>query len=125
LRSFRLLKLRAKYQGTDKLPEVNTKIWYKEIANQKNDLDFSLKRCRVIIKILEKLQKDCARTADDLDNVLLVIKDLLKKKIEKSKVSIATLEKEAKAAKCNFWQMVFTFGAACRKARELRNKLNQ
>lgn len=91
MRSFRILKLRAKYQGTDKLPEVNTKIWYKEIANQKNDLTFSLKRCREIVKVLEKLQKDCARTADDLNNVLLVIKDLLKKAIEKSKVKIADL----------------------------------
>jgi hypothetical protein len=42
---------------------------------------------------LEKLQKDCARTADDLNNVLLNIKEQLKKRIEASKVKIADLEK--------------------------------
>jgi hypothetical protein len=34
------------------------------------------------------------------------------------------LEKQAAAAKCNFWQMIFTFGAACRAASKLRNELN-
>jgi hypothetical protein len=73
---------------------------------------------------LEKLQKDCARTSDNLENVPKVIKEELKKKIAASKTKIADLEKQAAAAKCNFWQMIFTFGAACRKASELKNKLN-
>lgn len=73
---------------------------------------------------MEGLQKNCARTADDLNNVLLKLKEDLKKRIEKSKTTIADLEKQAAAAKCKFWDMIFTFGASCRNAAKLRNKLN-
>jgi hypothetical protein len=38
-------------------------------------------------------------------------------------MDIKALEKEAKSAKCNFWQALITFGGACKKARELRQKL--
>ena len=34
------------------------------------------------------------------------------------------MEKQAAAAKCGFWDMIFTFGASCRRAADLRNKLN-
>lgn len=34
------------------------------------------------------------------------------------------MEKQAAAAKCKFWDMIFTFGASCRNAAKLRNELN-
>lgn len=44
--------------------------------------------------------------------------------MEQNNVKIKDLEKQAKAASCNFWEMIFTFGAACRAADKIRNKLN-
>jgi len=82
---------------------MDLKIWKLEIKYQSSDLTQSLDTCNKIVGVLEKLQKDCARTADNLDNVLKVIKEELKKKISASKVKIADLEKQAAAAKCNFW----------------------
>jgi hypothetical protein len=124
-RSIKKLNLRKKYLDGDKLkPSTDAKIWKYEVKYQNSDLQQSLDKCNAIVKVLEKLQKDCARTSDNLENVLKVIKEELKKKIAASKTKIADLEKQAAAAKCNFWQMIFTFGAACRKASELRNKLN-
>lgn len=52
----------------------------------------SLEKCNAIVVILEKLQKDCAKTSDDLNNVLLKIKEMLKKRIEAKKIKIADLE---------------------------------
>jgi len=51
-----------------------------------------LEKCDVIVKILEKMQEDCARTADDLDSVLAVIKLELKNRIAASKTKITDLE---------------------------------
>jgi hypothetical protein len=106
-RSMRKLKLRKDYADGKKSkplkPLMDLKIWKLEIKYQSSDLGQSLDTCNKIVKVLEKLQKDCARTADNLDNVLKVIKEALKKRIAASKVKIADLEKQAKAAKCNFW----------------------
>lgn len=126
-RSIKKLNLRKKYEEKGTLaskPNTEIKIWKYEIKYQSQDLATSLEKCNLIVKVLEDLQKNCARTSDNLENVLKVIKEQLKKRIEASKTKIADLEKQAAAAKCNFWQMIFTFGAACRKASELRNKLN-
>jgi len=106
-RSVRKLNLRQKYADGEKsrplTPTMDLKIWKLEIKYQSSDLGQSLDTCNKIVGVLEKLQKDCARTADNLDNVLKVIKEELKKKIAASKVKIADLEKQAAAAKCNFW----------------------
>lgn len=82
-----------------------------------------MEKCDAIVKVLEKLQKDCARTSDNLENVLRVIKEELKKKISAGKASLADLEKQAAASKCTFWQMIFTFGKACRNANKLKAEL--
>jgi len=103
-RSVRKLQLRKKYLDNGKMkPTFDVKIWKYEIKCQNNDLATQLEKCNAIVKVLEKLQKDCARTADDLNNVLLSIKEQLKKRIAASKTKIADLEKQAKAAKCSFW----------------------
>jgi hypothetical protein len=91
-RSIRKLDLRSKYLGKGTLkPNTDAKIWKYECKSQIADLGVSLEKCGLIVKVLEKLQKDCARTADDLNNVLLKIKDMLTKSIEAKKVSIADL----------------------------------
>lgn len=75
-RSIRKLDLRAKYLGKGSLkPSTDAKIWKYECKSQISDLGVSLEKCGLIVKVLEKLQKDCARTADDLSNVLLNIKE--------------------------------------------------
>jgi len=33
------------------------------------------------------------------------------------------MEKQVRAAKCGFWDALFTLGIACVKAKELKNKL--
>jgi hypothetical protein len=53
----------------------------------------------------------------------LKIKKALEAKIAKDKNELAALEKEAAAAKCSFWEAVFTLGIACANARKLRSKL--
>lgn len=90
--------------STPKLsPSFDVKIWKYEIKTQLADLQTQLEKANAIIKVLEKLQKDCARTADNLNNTLLSLKEQLKKKIEAGKVKVADLQKQAAAAKCNFW----------------------
>lgn len=73
-------------------PLIDVKIWKYECKSQIADLGVSLEKCNAIVAVLEKLQKDCARTADDLNNVLLRIKEMLKKSIAAKKVSIKDLE---------------------------------
>jgi DNA repair ATPase RecN len=91
-RSVRKLNLRKKYEGTPKLsPSFDVKIWKYEIKTQLSDLQTQLEKANAIIKVLEKLQKDCARTADNLNNTLLSLKEQLKKKIEAGKVKVADL----------------------------------
>lgn len=125
-RSFKKLELRKRYLGSDRLkPVTDAKIWKFEIKNQQNDLATQLEKANAIIAVLTKLQKDCARTADDLNNVLLDIKNQLTKRIQDNKVSIDALKKKAAGIKCSFWEMIFTFGAACRAADKLKNELNQ
>lgn len=105
-RSVKKLELRKKYEENGKIvakPNLDVKIWKYEIKYQTQDLEQSLEKCDAIVKVLEALQKNCARTSDDLENVLKKIKENLKKRIEASKVKIADLEKQAAAAKCNFW----------------------
>merc|ERR1711998_593869 len=43
--------------------------------------------------------------------------------INEGKTKMADLEKQAAAAKCGFWDMIFSFGASCRNAAKLRQKL--
>lgn len=50
---------------------------------------------------------------------------MLKKDIDAGKTKVADLKKRAAAAKCSFWQMIFTFGAACSKAAKLKADLNR
>jgi DNA repair ATPase RecN len=103
-RSVRKLNLRKKYEGTPKLsPSFDVCSTKYEIKTQLADLQTQLEKANAIIKVLEKLQKDCARTADNLNNTLLSLKEQLKKKIEAGKVKVADLQKQAAAAKCNFW----------------------
>lgn len=92
-RSIRKLDLRKKYLDGDRLkPNTDAKIWKYECKSQVADLGMSLDKCNAIVVILEKLQKDCAKTSDDLNNVLLKIKEMLKKRIEAKKIKIADLE---------------------------------
>jgi len=91
-RSIKKLNLRKKYLDGDKLkPSTDAKIWKYEVKYQNSDLLQSLEKCNAIVKVLEKLQKDCARTSDNLENVLKVIKEDLKKRIAAGKTKIADL----------------------------------
>jgi hypothetical protein len=103
-RAVRKLNLRKRYLDEDRItPTFDVKIWKYEIKTQNNELGVQIQKGRAIIAILEKLQKDCARTSDNLDNILLVIKEELKKRIDAGKTKVADLQKQAAAAKCNFW----------------------
>jgi DNA repair ATPase RecN len=105
-------------------PNFDAKIWKYEIRTQVTDLNAQLEKCMALIKVLEALQANCARTADNLDNVLKSIKEQLKQKIDAGKNKVKALEAEVKKAKCGFWDAIFSFGASCRAASKLRDKLN-
>lgn len=123
-RSIRKLQLRKKYLDEDRLkPLTDAKIWKYECKSQVADLTVSLEKCDALVTVLDKLQKDCVKTSDKLKNVLLVIKNELKKRMEEKKFAVQDMEAQMKKAKCGFWDALFTFGASCAKAKKLRNQL--
>lgn len=123
-RSVRKLDLRKKYLEGDKLkPNTDAKIWKYEIKSQVADLTVSLEEVNKIVKVLEKLQVNCVKTADDLDNVLKSIKEQLIKRIEMKKIEIKSLEERLKNAKCDFWKNLITFGGACAAAAKMKGEI--
>jgi hypothetical protein len=83
-KSIRKLELREKYDGKGKLnANMDEKIWRYEIKYQVGQLEDSLAKCQTIIGILKKLQEDCARTQDDLENELEAMKVELKRDIDR------------------------------------------
>lgn len=74
-RSVRKLGLRDKLKKKGSLsPTYDLKIWKYEIKSQIADLGVSLERCNEIVKVLKKIQEDCARTQDDLDKEIQYVK---------------------------------------------------
>jgi DNA repair ATPase RecN len=71
------LFLRKKYEK--KLtPRHDVKIWQYETKTLIADLKYSSEKLDPIIKAIDKLQKDCVRSSDNLDNVILAIKTDIK-----------------------------------------------
>lgn len=125
-RSIRKLNLRKKYLTEDRLkPNTDAKIWKYEVKSQIADLTVSYDRCTAIVGVLDKLQKDCARTSDDLKNVLKNIKELLKTRMEEKKIKIQEMEAKLKEAHCGFWDAMFTLGISCIKAGNMRAELEK
>ena len=78
----RKLDLRKRYEDAGKLTaNTDEKIWKYEIKYQLSDLTSSQQKCHEVIRILMKLQKDCARTQDDIENELEAMKVELKRDI--------------------------------------------
>jgi len=120
-RSIRKLDLRKKYQdGSGLKANTDAKIWKYEIKTQLSDLVNSQEKCNKIIVILKKLQKDCAKTQDNIENELEAMKVELKRQIDRAKLKIADMEKQIKAAKCSWWSAILTLGIACIKAGKAR-----
>lgn len=123
-RSIRKLDLRADYRAEGRLkPNTDAKIWKYEVKSQIADLTVSLERCNEIVAELDKLQKDCARTSDDLKAVLKNIKEQLKQRMEEKQIKVAEMEEKMKEAKCGFWDALVTIGISCIKAGNLRSEL--
>jgi len=69
-----------------------------------------------IIEAIKKLQEDCVRCVDNLENVIAGIKKDVEKKIEKLGFDIKAKEKEYNAVPgCNFFQNLFS-GWGCQRA---------
>ena len=75
-----------------------------------------MERCQEIVKVLVKMQKNCAKTQDEIENEMEGMKVELKRQIERAKVRIGDLEKQIAEAKCKWWQAILTLGIACIKA---------
>jgi len=58
---------------------MDVKIWKYEIKSQVADLGVSITNCNKIIVILKKLQKDCAKTQDNIELEMESMKVELKK----------------------------------------------
>lgn len=81
-RAVRKLNLRKRFKDADRLKaSTDEKIWQYEIKYQIQNLTSSQNRCLEVIKRLMKLQKDCARTQDNLENELQAMKVELKRDI--------------------------------------------
>jgi hypothetical protein len=79
-RSFRKLDLRKKYiEGDGLSPNTDEKIWKYEVKSQIADLTNSMERCNEIVAVLKRLQKDCAKTQDNIENELEAMKVELKR----------------------------------------------
>jgi len=103
-RSIKKLELRKKFDDSGKLtPKTDIKIWKYEVKYLVQNLTNSQAKCLAVIKILKKLQADCARTQDNIDTELEAMKVELKRDIARKKVKIDELEKQLKAMKCSWW----------------------
>lgn len=56
--------------------EEDLAIWEKIVETQRRDLATSIKNCDLITKGLSKIFRNSAKTQDDLDNELLVMKSM-------------------------------------------------
>lgn len=73
-------------------PTTDAKIWKYEVKTQIADLTVSIEKCDAIVAVLEELQIKCARTSDDLKNVLNNIKEQLKQRMEANQIEIDALK---------------------------------
>jgi hypothetical protein len=99
-------------------PEKDVKIWKFAIKRQILDLGSSLTKCDAILKVLSKLQKDVARTQDDLEKELQYIKTTLEKSSKAKEAKMKDLEAKLKATGCvnnaaELMRAIFSFGIAC------------
>ena len=90
-----------------------------------SDLNNSMIRCKEIIKILLKLQKDCARTQDDIENELAGMEAQLRMEIKSKKFRITELDKEIKETKCKWWVALLTIGLGCIKHANARKEMRK
>lgn len=66
-RSFKKLELRKKFKDAGRMkPRVDYKIWEMEVKIQTGDLQNSLEKCKKIVAALDKLQRDCTKTHDNI-----------------------------------------------------------
>lgn len=109
-------------------PEKDYKIWNYAIKRQISDLQSSLEKCDTIIGILKKLQKDVAKTQDDLEKELEFIKTSLEKSTAGLEAKMRDLEQQVKSAGCvnnsaELIRAIFTLGIACAFDSPTRRKL--
>lgn len=65
-------------------PNMDEKVWRYEIKYNISQLEASLEECDKIIAQLKVLQKKCAKTQDDIEAELEVMKVELKRQIERA-----------------------------------------
>jgi len=110
----RKLFLRQKYAAR-LTPRQDVKIWQYETKTLIADLKYSSDALGPIIQAIDKLQKDCVRSSDNLDNVILKIKTDLKNKITKLGFNVAQKEKELAGLKgCTGWNNISSCGGCSR-----------
>jgi len=113
--------LRKKFIGDGKYvdhPEKDVKIWQYAVKRQVLALEDSIEKCDAIIVKLNKLQKDCSKTQDDLEKELDKIKNNLESSIKMQRVKMADLEQKLKATGCvnnsqELIRAIFTLGIGC------------
>lgn len=110
-RSFRKLSLRKRYlDGNRMSASFDVKIWKYLLKSNNNDINSQLEKLTSIIGHLSDLSKKTAVIADDIDGVLKSVEVKIKKDVESNRAKMASLKRKAAECKCNFWQMLFTFG---------------
>lgn len=115
--------MRKKYAGTAKwTPKHDMSVWKYEVKKMVADLKYSSDQLEPIIKAIAKLEVDCVRSADNLDNVIIAIKTQLKSKIKKLGIDVEAKEKEfASIPTCNFWKNLFS-GWGCQRSSDKQKK---
>ena len=72
------LDLRKEYSDGGSLgPNQDLELWKEIIDIIHDDLEDSIVKCDDIVQVLERLQRDCVKTEDDMSNEILLIRDKL------------------------------------------------
>jgi len=97
---------------------MDVKLWDKTIKSFVQELDASIARCGVIIKVLVQLQKDIKKANDHLVTEVEQLKKNLAANKAKLAAKLADLEKKMKSIGCvnnsgELLRAIFTLGIAC------------
>lgn len=79
-----MLQIRQKYNAKNRLsPVVDARVWKMEISKLSADLDFSIKKVKVLVDVLKELATNCLNTKTILEATIADIKLKLQAEIKK------------------------------------------
>jgi len=104
-RALSKLFLRDKYKNAGRMtPKVDAKIWTYEVKTLVADLEYSKAQLDPIIAAIGKLQIDCARTSESLNQSILNIQTAITAEIKTIGINIQTeITNYNNVGGCSWW----------------------